>query len=98
MSTPTQGAQWFTPEDSMEVARQEFELMLSVIQTGGRVVVGTDHAIPIGDAVIRVERGEAKCSRRATRGEFIEFNRTNKQLTSKHCQFYYEIEVIEAKL
>lgn len=84
------GAGWLGPDDGMEIARAEFELMTSILRSGGRVIIGTDRAYHVGSPIIRVEAGTLILLRRATRSEFVE-HAPNRALAEGRAPFYYEV-------
>ena len=76
----------------IEVARACLAAMQQVVADGGRIIVGTEGALPIGAEMIRVEFGTARIKRRATRDEFVRYA-PNKELAVVRAPFYYELEI-----
>ena len=86
---------WMDPSDSYQFACEEFEVMRAHIESGGRVIVGTDEFFPSGSVMIRItDVGEAVIKRRATRDEFVTClpGNVNKSKLGR-APFYFEVEI-----
>ncbi len=89
-----EGSGFYDPSDGMERAREAFSLMYSCVLDGGKIIIGTEEAYPIGHLVIRVDDGEAFIKRRATRQEYLTYC-PNQDLAARHphVPFYWELEL-----